>query len=61
MLPAQGEPTAADLDEAGRAATEHLDTATDADAEFAKPANPARLAGYVAHFGPLTRAQTFER
>ena len=61
LLPTQGEPTPADLDEARGAAAQHLDTDTDADAEFGETPGPVRLAGHIAYLGPFTRTKALER
>ena len=61
MLPTQGEPATADLDEAGGAAAQHLDTNADANAEFGESPDPVRLARHVAHLGPFARTKAFER
>src|SRR5262249_11923302 len=54
---AQAEPATANLHEARRASTEHLQPAADADTNLREPTNPSWLAGHFRDFRPFAATQ----
>jgi hypothetical protein len=60
LFATERKPTAADLDQTGSTATEHLEMTADANAKFGQPTNPGRLAGDIADLGPFAWSKTLK-
>src|SRR5262249_9155317 len=58
---AQGQPAAADLQQAGGAVAEHLQAGADADAQLGQAGDQGGLAGDVGDLGPFARTKAFQR
>jgi hypothetical protein len=58
---AQREPATLDLQQARRAALQHLQPTTGADAELSHAANPGRVAGNFGNIRPLTGPEEIKR
>jgi hypothetical protein len=55
-FPTQGQPAAADLQQAGTARLEHPQPGAGTNAQLGHAADPGRLAGDISHVGPFARA-----